>query len=309
MKILVSDDSKTTLMLICSALEKLGHEVIPTTDGAQAIEAYKKQRPDLIILDVVMENGMDGFECAKAIRALEEDDWIPIIFLSGSVDDESLTKGIDAGGDDYLSKPFSEITLAAKIKAMQRISDMRKNLCDAKRKLMILSSTDALTGIYNRFQFDKTLKEKIAHTHRHQCAFALFFMDLDKFKFVNDSLGHHIGDLLLVEVAKRLKSCMRADDFLARIGGDEFAVILNEVVDATQSDQVAKKIIDLLSQPYQLADHLIEMSCSIGVAFYPTQGVDRVVLLQNADKAMYYAKKNGPNHYQHYSVDITNKKT
>ena len=161
MQILVADDSKTNLNLISRSLQQLGHEVVPAKSAQEAIELFKLSRPDLIILDVVMDS-MDGFECAKQIRALNPGDWIPIIFLSGSVDDESISKGIDAGGDDYLTKPFSEIKLAAKIKAMQRISSMRQELFQATQKLEELSSTDSLTGIYNRLQFNKTIKEKIA---------------------------------------------------------------------------------------------------------------------------------------------------
>src|SRR5437763_150875 len=125
MRILVADDSKTNLAILINSLNNLGHEVVSANNGEEAIHLFKKQRPDLVILDVVME-GMDGFECAKRIRELDTDDWIPIIFLSGAVDDENISKGINAGGDDYLTKPFSEITLAAKIKATQRISDMRQ---------------------------------------------------------------------------------------------------------------------------------------------------------------------------------------
>src|SRR4029078_95564 len=98
MKILVADDSKTTLALISESLKKMSHEVISVSDGFNAIEAYKTKNPDLIILDVIME-GMDGFECAKRIRNIDADEWIPIIFLSGAVDDENIAKGIDAGGD------------------------------------------------------------------------------------------------------------------------------------------------------------------------------------------------------------------
>ncbi len=161
MKILVADDSQTNLVLLADALVRLGHEVTATKSGEEAIVAFLKAKPDLIILDVLMD-GMTGFECAAKIREIEPDEWIPIIFLSASVDDESIASGIDAGGDDYLTKPFSQITLSAKIKAMQRISDMRKNLYAATCKLSLLSSTDALTGIYNRLQFNSSIVEKIA---------------------------------------------------------------------------------------------------------------------------------------------------
>lgn len=305
MKILVADDSKTNLSLITASLQKLGHEVISAVHGPQAIEKFQLERPDLIILDVVMD-GMNGFECAKKIRSISIDDWIPIIFLSGSVDNESIAKGIDAGGDDYLTKPFSEITLAAKIKAMQRISDMRKDLFEAKQNLTKLSSTDTLTGIYNRFQFNKVILEKIAHARRHDQIMAILFVDLDKFKFVNDTLGHHAGDLLLIEVSKRLQSCLRVDDFLARMGGDEFAVILSDIETRDTAGIIAQKIIDVLAPFYNVGGKNINTGSSIGIACYPTDGLEQIELLKNADIAMYHAKKTGRNRYKYFSKEITN---
>ncbi len=145
MRILVADDSKTNLTLITSALNNLGHEVVAVSSGREAVEKFLDETPDLVILDVVMQE-MNGFECAKQIRNLNTENWIPIIFLSGSVDDTSISQGINAGGDDYISKPFSAITLAAKIKAMQRIADMRKKLCEAKK---LQTDNDNLKTIIN----------------------------------------------------------------------------------------------------------------------------------------------------------------
>ncbi len=297
MKILVADDSKTNLALITAALTKLGHQVIPAASGRIAIEHFRDHRPDLIILDVVMAD-IDGFECAKQIRAINCKDWIPIIFLSSSVDDESIAKGINAGGDDYLSKPFSNVTLAAKIKAMQRISDMRKELYNMTQKLILLSSTDTLTGLYNRLQFDKIMNEKIAHANRHLCIFALLFLDLDFFKKVNDTLGHHAGDSLLKKVALRLKSSVRMNDFIARMGGDEFAIILEELLDISEAKAIAEKIIKSLSSPYRIGKELVQIGCSIGIAYYPNDGHNKIILAQNADIAMYRSKDLGRNTYQ-----------
>lgn len=303
MKILVADDSITNLTLITQSLQKLGHEVLAASYGQQAIEMFQVARPDLIILDVVMD-GMDGFECAKRIRALGMEDWIPIIFLSASVDDASIAKGIDAGGDDYLTKPFSEITLSAKIKAMQRIAEMRNHLFEATKKLSFLSSTDALTGVYNRLQFNKTIKEKIAQADRQKNMLALLFIDLDKFKEVNDILGHHIGDLLLIEVTKRLLSCLRLDDFLARMGGDEFAVILGNIDNKKAVDIVSKKIIDNLSSPYILESNDVHCSCSVGIVFYPSDGMNQEILCKNADLAMYHAKNSGRSNFKYYNTTL-----
>jgi PleD family two-component response regulator len=218
MDILVADDSMTTLALLTASLKKLGHSVIAAHNGREAIDLFSIKKPDLIILDVVM-NEMDGFECAKQIRTIRSDDWIPIIFLSASVDDNSIAQGINAGGDDYLTKPYSEITLAAKIQAMQRISEMRKKMYDTTQELKMLSSTDPLTGLYNRLEFEKRIQEKIAEADRYGLKLAVLFIDIDHFKTVNDSLGHHMGDLLLKEVAKRLKASLRIEDFVARLGG------------------------------------------------------------------------------------------
>jgi len=301
--ILLADDSKTNLILTAAALTKLGHRVIPVNSGEKAIEAFQKQRPDLIILDVLME-GMNGFECAKELRQIDPDNWIPIIFLSASVDDNSISQGIDAGGDDYLTKPFSEITLAAKIKAMQRISDMRQKLFETTQKLYLQSSIDSLTGVYNRFQFDRTLKEVTAAADRYQHTSALLFVDLDNFKNVNDSFGHHIGDLLLIAVATRLKLCIRANDFLARIGGDEFAIILNQIEDNETAGMMAKKIIESISMSYDLENHHVRIGASIGIAYYPQKNTTLQNLVQNADIAMYHAKALGRNNHQYYSEEL-----
>jgi diguanylate cyclase (GGDEF)-like protein len=299
MKILIAEDSPTSLALLNHSLRKLHHEVIAAKSGKEAIERYHETRPDLIILDVLME-GMDGFETAKQIRMMDPEDWIPIIFLSASVDDESIAKGISAGGDDYLAKPFSDITLAAKIQAMQRISDMRQKLYEMTLKLSVLSSTDALTGVYNRFQFDKILPEMIAQSKRNHRVFALLFIDLDHFKKINDELGHHVGDELLRSVAGRLKHCLRINDLIARMGGDEFAILISDISTEEDAARIAAKIIDQLEPPHDLAEKKIHMHSSIGIVLYPVDGANPTELMSRADKAMYEAKKLGRNNFQFY---------
>jgi diguanylate cyclase (GGDEF)-like protein len=303
MRILVADDSKTSLAAITMAIKKLGHDVVTASSGEQAVELFQRERPDLVILDVVMQP-MDGFECATRIRQLAVDDWIPIIFLSASVDDASIAKGIDAGGDDYLTKPFSDITLAAKIKAMQRIADMRQKLFETSQKLFLLSSTDPLTGIYNRLQFERSIREIISAADRYNHMMALLFIDLDNFKGVNDTFGHHTGDLLLVEVAKRLKSNLRSNDFISRLGGDEFAVILTEIEKPEQAGQVAQNIITSLAFDYHLEDRFIRNGASVGIACYPFPGTHRDNIILNADIAMYHAKATGRNNYQYFTEEL-----
>lgn len=302
MKILIADDSKLSRARLVDALDHLGHLIIEATSGEEAIELFKSNTPDLVILDVVM-GGMSGFECATRLRQANKDS-IPIIFLSSSLDDEYISQGIDAGGDDYLTKPFSPITLSAKIKAMQRIADMRSELIDNTKKLNQLSSTDTLTGLYNRFYFEKKLTEVFAHAARHKNKFALMFVDIDHFKEVNDKLGHHAGDLLIKEVAKRLTSCLRVNDFIARLGGDEFAIILQPADETNVAEVVAKKILKQAALPYQIAGESLAVTFSIGIAFYPEAGTNPETMLINADFAMYYVKRKGRNNFQVFTPKL-----
>lgn len=306
MKILVADDSKTTRAMLNASLTRLGHEVIEATTGQQTIDLFQKVHPDLIILDVIMDE-IDGFECAKKIRQINTKDWIPIIFLSGAVDDENISNGINAGGDDYLTKPYSEVTLAAKIKAMERIANMRHELFEMTKKFQALSATDSLTGIHNRSQFEETILEKISYAKRYNNKIALLFVDLDKFKIINDTLGHYAGDLLLKEVATRLKSCIRLDDFIARIGGDEFGIILNNIESIKVADAVAEKIIHAIEVPYIINGHNLRISSSIGISYFPSEESDEDNVIHNADIAMYHAKKSGRNNFQHYTQELGDK--
>lgn len=300
MKILVADDSSTFLGMITSSLQKLGHSVLQASSGEAAIALFKEHHPDLVILDVTMQ-GMNGFDCARHIRNHNPEDWIPIIFLSGSVTDESIAKGIEAGGDDYLTKPYSEITLEAKIKAMQRISEMREELLAKTTELKIISTTDILTGLFNRFYFEKILHIKMAAASRHQFNIGLLFIDLDHFKSINDTFGHGVGDLLLKEVAERLRAITRVDDVICRIGGDEFVIILNHIENLHAAGEVAQKIVDSLGKEYSINGLTLKVTTCVGVTCYPEQPGDPATITQNADIAMYAAKELGRNNYQFYT--------
>ncbi|MEE9397205.1 MAG: response regulator, partial [Methylococcales bacterium] len=155
MKVLVADDTRTNLLIVKKYIENAGHEVITAEDGLQAIDLFNRTFPDLVLLDIMMPN-MNGFDAARQIRQECErrERWIPIIFLSAMGEDEDIAKGIEVGGDDYLTKPVSRTVLNAKLKAMARIADMQKQLDEANRRLRELSEIDPLTKIANRRRFD-----------------------------------------------------------------------------------------------------------------------------------------------------------
>lgn len=306
MKALVIDDALTSAMLICHLLRKMGIDALSASEGPSGIELFKEQRPDLVLLDVNMP-GMDGYETAKRMRQLERDgEWTPIIFLTSHTSDEDLEHGIAVGGDDYLVKPVSEIVLSAKVRAMQRIAQMRyslvvltRRLDEANRELVRLSSVDGLTGISNRRQFDEIYTREWARATRSCAALAVLMCDVDYFKQYNDLYGHQAGDECLREVASVLQSCVRRPaDLVARYGGEEFSVVLpdTDIDGAFRVAETMREGVVGLDIPHGGGKDG-KVSISIGVAcVVPQKGTNtKESLLLAADTALYAAKQKGRN--------------
>ncbi|MDF1654265.1 MAG: EAL domain-containing protein [Coxiellaceae bacterium] len=305
MKILIVDDSKTSLLITSKQLEQLGHTTICVNDPCDTLETFQNKKPDLIILDVVMDK-LSGYECAQQLTAYnnEKDDWVPIIFLSAMIDDSAIVEGINAGGDDYLTKPFNTTILKAKINAMERIAKMRQKLLDSTDKFEKLSLTDSLTGLPNRNYYETTIQHELANAERTNTALALIFLDLDKFKDVNDTLGHHFGDLLLQQSAARILNELREGDYVSRLGGDEFSIILPNINSPDNAAAVAQKINQALAAPFDLEGNEAHISSSIGIACYPEAGHDAETLTKNADIAMYRSKALGRNTFQFFTSEL-----
>lgn len=170
----------------------------------------------------------------------------------------------------------------------------------AEQKITYLAHHDHLTGLPNRALFMDRLEQSILLATRRNYKEAVLFLDLDGFKHINDTLGHGTGDLLLQEVAKRLKKSIRSSDTLARIGGDEFTFVLNNICTAVYAESVAENIIAVLSEPFHLLGQVCHVGGSIGISIYPDDGCDSEILLRHADEAMYLAKRNGKNTYKFY---------
>ena len=174
-----------------------------------------------------------------------------------------------------------------------------------EEQLIYIASHDPLTGLLNRQQFHDRLAETLASTRRHGTKLALMFLDLDRFKLINDTLGHRIGDLLLEAVAERLKSSVRTNDILARLGGDEFIVLLSDIDHIDDVARIAQKTIELITQPFTIEGNDIVINASIGISIYPDDGENGQMLMMNADSAMYLAKELGKNNYQFYTLAMT----
>ncbi len=303
MKILVIEDSRTNLAILTAYIERFGSSVIVAETGEQALQRFAQSRPDLILLDVVLPD-IDGYTVAQRIRALEKPgDWTPIIFLSSLGEDSHIEQGIAAGGDDYLLKPISEIVLGAKIRAMQRIVQMRASLIALTRKLdaanqelIRLSSSDGLTGVANRRFFDETISIEWRRARRNGSYLTLLMCDVDAFKPFNDTYGHLAGDDCLRQVAAAIrKNMQRPSDSVARYGGEEFAVILPETP-AGGGLMVAEKIrhaIRELNIPHA-GSPFGRVTMSIGIAAtIPGHDSQSDELVHAADQALYRAKRDG----------------
>ncbi len=308
MKVLLIDDAITSATLVCQMLEKMGLRPVHAQDGESGIDLFKREKPDLMLIDIIMP-GIDGFEVVRRIRQLEKDgEWTPIIFLSACTRDEDLERGIEVGGDDYLVKPVSEIVLKAKLRAMQRLAQMRHSLLvltrkldDANRELTRLSSVDGLTGIANRRSFDDTLQREWRHAIRRSRALSLLIVDVDQFKQFNDGYGHQAGDECLKMVAQILEQQIRrSTDLVARYGGEEFAVILPDT-DAEGALCVAEKMreaVIALQIEHRYSSVEPELTVSIGTASAcPSRGEEAgyMSILHYADQALYKAKRGGRN--------------
>lgn len=305
MKVLVADDSRSISQLLCSYIESMGHQVVYAADGAEAIEQYRKHSPDLVLLDVAMPV-VDGYEAAKTLRKQYADDWVPIIFISARIADDDIARGIAAGGDDYLTKPVSEVVLEAKIQAMQRIANMRQKLlqtsaqlAQANQDLERISYMDGLTNLSNRRHFDIVAAKEWRSARRRQHPISIMLADVDHFKRYNDHYGHQQGDQCLINVARILNDNSPQDShILARYGGEEFILLLpnySEEDCCRIAGQMCKAVNQAALEHVasQTSNHVtISAGCA---TMHPSSGNSLDELIRLADDALYEAKKQGRN--------------
>jgi diguanylate cyclase (GGDEF)-like protein len=304
MKVLLAEDSRSNQMLISAYIQDFGHDVIAVSNGAEALREFKLDRPDLVIMDVTMPE-MDGIEATQKIRefSLQQGDWVPIVFLSGLSDAEDILKGIEAGGDDYLTKPVDETVLKAKLTAMQRIAEMRHQLHVANRKLTLMTVKDGLTGLYNRRHFDDVIEKELKMSRRIKAPVSLILCDIDHFKKYNDYYGHQQGDDCLKQIAKALQNAVkRPGDVVARYGGEEFVAVLpeTELAGAEQVAEAIRQAVEALSIVHEQSTTADHVTLSLGVACLTAIKEDIVdelirTLIENADQSLYKAKEQGRN--------------
>jgi diguanylate cyclase (GGDEF)-like protein len=233
---------------------------------------------------------------AKKIKELNKN--APIIVLSAASEVEYILNAIDIGINNYVLKPIKmEKFIAAVEQCLDKIS-LSELLEQKEEYIRQMAYYDFLTGLPNRQLLSEFLHKSLAQAQRHRRLLSVLYLDLDGFKNINDTLGHSVGDQLLKAVAERLKiCCCRAQDTVARWGGDEFIILLSDIDGPREAVSVAQKIIDVFAQPIVLHNHELTISTSIGISLFPEDGVDGDTLIRNADVAMYCAKNNGRNQF------------
>ncbi len=307
MKVLVTYDNMADRLILQNHLKHMGHAALMAESGSQAIEQMLLEDPDLILMDVRMPV-MDGYQTVQRIRELDHG-WRPILFLSGDTDIKSFVHGIEMGGDDYLYKPIDREILAAKLKAMDSIVEMRRELieisallADETKKAHRMADEDGLTGIANRRHLDRILDNEFRRALRDRKPLSMIMIDIDWFKDFNDCFGHLEGDNVLRSCAARFSEHMlRPADLVARYGGEEFCVLLPNT-DATGAEVIAealRKSVESMQIATGGEREYEWLTISLGVAtIVPELGACVADLICLADKALYQAKHDGRNCYR-----------
>lgn len=291
--VLVVDDDRSTRAALRFALQRAGFQVQEATDGQQALAAVERLAPDLILMDAMMP-AMDGFTACARLKDNPFGKDVPVLMITALEDAASIERAFAVGAVDYVPKPIHYTVLNQRIR---RVIEATR----AERHVRHLAYNDIVTGLPNRIQFTDHLNGAIKRAGEHGQSMAVLFLDLNRFKFVNDTLGHHNGDRLLKMVAQRIRHSVRANDTVARLGGDEFTILLSDLPDTKAAASAAAKVEQALSTPFHIDGHDLFISTSIGISLFPEDGLDMNTLLRHADTAMYRAKREntGFQFYEH----------
>ncbi|HYC42559.1 MAG TPA: EAL domain-containing protein [Noviherbaspirillum sp.] len=295
--VLVVDDTPADCHFMAAVLAAQGYRVRSVHNGRRALEEVDAAAPDLILLDINMPD-MDGFELCRQLKQSVQHASIPVIFISSYDDTDIKVSAFNAGGIDYVTKPLRVAELKARIQAHLQLKR-------AQDRLGYQAGHDPLTGLPNRSLLADRLHQALSFAERYGGQVAVAYIDLDKFKAVNDRFGHKAGDQLLVEAARRLQACVRESDTIARIGGDEFVIVFYDQSAENSTAHVMQRILDSIAEPVYFDGCPVIPSCSIGFAAYPEDGRDADSLLRNADTAMYRAKELGRHNFQLYTGELS----
>jgi two-component system, cell cycle response regulator len=296
MRVLIADDDDVLRHILETTLTKWGYEVMVARNGLEAWRLLQgNDAPRLAILDWIMP-GMDGVEVCREIRKWEDRPYIYLLLLTAKHRKEDVIAGMEAGADDYIAKPFDPSELKVRLRAGRRILDLQAELLTARETLRYQATHDGMTGLLNRTATLDALRNELERAGRQNVPVSLMLADLDHFKDINDTHGHTIGDAVLCEATRRMRTAVRTYDTVGRYGGEEFLFILPGCSSDDAQCQAERLLACVTSDPIVLPRLTIRFTMSVGVVVKYNAAIDDVdSLIHAADSALYEAKLGGRN--------------
>jgi two-component system cell cycle response regulator len=301
MKILIADDSSVSRHLLGSMVKKWGYDVISASDGTEAWEVLSgPDAPRLAILDWMMP-GLTGPEVCEKVRGKGGESYTYILLLTGRTQKEDVIEGMTAGADDYVVKPFDQQELRVRLRAGRRIVELQDELLSAREELRQQATHDALTGLKNRAYIRQILADRMEAARRTGNPVGVIMLDLDRFKLINDTFGHAVGDAVLIAAARCIEGVLGETDVVGRDGGEEFLLVssrtLPELAELAEAVRQA-----IAADPVVIGELALPITASLGYArLCPRADAD--ILLRAADEALYRAKHNGRNRIEPGYID------
>lgn len=295
LQVLVADDSAVYRKLVEHALEGDCYSLLFAKSGHEALDLFAKHAPQVVITDWMMPD-FSGLELCQRIRSDPRRGYTYVILLTAITEKDNVVKGLAAGADDYLTKPFDPAELQARLGVGRRIIDLNREIEAKNRMLDELANTDSLTGLPNRRAIYEWAGRQLRGATRHGFPLWVVLADLDGFKAVNDTYGHAAGDLVLQQFTEILKANTRASDICGRLGGDEFLVVITHVANQSIEATVEKFRRGVAGRKFHVGSGEVALTASFGIAGHQGTGEGEFGrLVRQADKALYAAKRGGRN--------------
>jgi diguanylate cyclase (GGDEF)-like protein len=296
MKLLIAEDDLTSRVLLENLTRKWGWEPIVVEDGEAAWEVLQQDNPPrLLLIDWEMPR-LSGLALCQRIRKQPDTDPAFIILLTSRDKTIDIVTGLHVGANDYITKPFNNVELQARVQVGKRMLALQQELNQAKETLAFQASRDVLTGLLNRRAIMEALDKEISRSHRQQQPLCVAMCDIDFFKHINDNYGHLAGDHVIREVTQRINAELRPYDLAGRYGGEEFLLVFNSPF--KHAHNLLERIrLSIANTPFSYEKESLKVTISSGVTVYdsPDEEGNRAVLIDAADKALYKAKENGRN--------------
>ena len=305
--ILIAEDDPVSRILLEKTLTKAGYEVASAKDGREALAFFNKRFFPIVFTDWMMPE-MDGLQLCRRIRKDISTGYVFIFLITSRDSRDDIIEGLEAGADDYLTKPFDRSELFARLKTAIRILELEKSLKEAYEEIRVLSITDTLTGCYNRTYMNEYLPKELKRSIRYGHPISLVMVDVDYFKTVNDTYGHQAGDQVLKELVETIRQSIRFEvDWIARYGGEEFIVVFPET-DLERAKTLAERLCEEVSNRIILFNKTeIRITASFGVAGFTAsdslKDISHEAMISLADKSLYQAKREGRNRVRTRSIE------